>query len=410
MKAFSTFLSSKRRDILKVNEIDRQLILEYFAHLKSQNKCGALTDRTSYVWAITLNKILSECQSEKYPCLTSDKFILRHDLPKSPPVKGASRDIPEDVVEQMEAALDQIATPWRFILILMLSTGARISEILTLNIDCLSQDKEGTYWLTRNLLKQQNDSHQVPIPMEIAVMVKTIIEENEQKHGAKCTLVFPGRNPTNPLNQCTCCRQINRTLRVNDVKHHGKLWHFQNHQCRHYVASKWLDKGIEIHFIQRFLGHHSPENTLVYARIKEARLREANKAFVESRPSNFQVDKSANVLPGMPSASGLLSKMLWVQTLPNGFCTRPSSAKPCDAHIECFACDDFATTRQFRPVFEVELKQGLELAQRANELGLETVEMRQTSKNAILNNYIELLVVQDTVNASEVKYDSSCSK
>ena len=67
----------------------------------------------------------------------------------------------------------------------------------------------------------------------------------------------------------------------------GNVWRFQPHQFRHTVGTNMINNGVPQHIVQRYLGHESPEMTMVYAHIHDQTLRKEIEKYYENRVVNI---------------------------------------------------------------------------------------------------------------------------
>ena len=167
----------------------------------------------------------------------------------------------------------------------------RISELLQLRLDCLTQDVRGTFYL-RFMQGKMRREHTIPVSQEIA----RIVQEQQQaarNSGRSLTLLFSSSRG-NVMKQASFAQRINRLAydhQIRDVG--GKLFRFQSHQFRHTVGTRMVNLGVPHHFIQRYLGHLGPEMTSRYAHIHDATMREKLSEYLQGT----LVDVTGKVVP-----------------------------------------------------------------------------------------------------------------
>lgn len=123
----------------------------------------------------------------------------------------------------------------------------------------------------------------------------------------------------------------------------------QTHRWRHTKATSLINAGVPLHVVQRYMGHTTPEMTMHYAQTLDAT---AKAEFLR-----YQKITREGRLSGA-SASDLYDLMaLETRTdrvLPNGWCTLPP-AQSCDKGNACLTCNLFVTDQRFRGVHEQQL-------------------------------------------------------
>ncbi|WP_437023839.1 hypothetical protein [Streptomyces sp. enrichment culture] len=81
--------------------------------------------------------------------MSADFSIRPEDMPDEPEDTEAGRDLPEEVLRQMCAHLDELEAmrnvETRVAVELLIDTGRRPDEVLTLGYDCLQQDPDGSF-------------------------------------------------------------------------------------------------------------------------------------------------------------------------------------------------------------------------------------------------------------------------
>lgn len=156
---------------------------------------------------------------------------------------------------------------------ILLETGARGNEVLSLTEDCLTSDDTGWY-LTRKTFKT-NKIHTVPISIEIAGIISSQINESK-----KSCAKYKAQNPNgwifihlrSGIALKYSLRMINYRLaglskEINLKDHLGRPIALSSHLFRHTVGTNLINNGVAQHHVQKFLGHESPEMTSVYAQL-----------------------------------------------------------------------------------------------------------------------------------------------
>lgn len=85
-------------------------------------------------------------------------------------------------------------------------------------------------------------------------------------HSSKLLVSEEGKHLAPPI-----IRQALRELRESA----GITRHITPHMLRHTCATQWLERGLDIRYVQKLLGHHSISTTEIYTHVSDQSLREA---------------------------------------------------------------------------------------------------------------------------------------
>ncbi|MDC3412883.1 tyrosine-type recombinase/integrase [Aquibacillus sp. 3ASR75-11] len=219
-------------------------------------------------------------------------MFFKEDFPKNQKQKEDQiKYIPESVINQLEFLLNQnpddviplmndIEKDYVPIVILLMATGWRISDILNLRFqNCLIATNNG-YYLQGDIPKTDVKQHRVPIDEEVVRAIQTIIEQTKEKStrennpegylfvrtsGKRKGKPFAGQSVQRALN---CWAERYKTL-----DQHGNIYHFGNHAFRHTKGVELINLGMNLTHIMKWFAHASPEMTLMYAKIADDTLR-----------------------------------------------------------------------------------------------------------------------------------------
>ena len=275
-------------------------------------------------------------------------------------------------------------------LLVLQATGRRISEICTLNFDCLRQDAQGDWFLFHYQRKMKKEDI-VPIAKETA----TIIREQQQfvinEWGNDFPYLFPVSKPYGkgqPIKQYSFAEHINwlaKEKNICDVN--GRLWRLQAHQFRHTLGTSMINNGVPIHVVSRYLGHTSLEMTLTYAHIHDQTLK---KEFVKFQGKLVDVTGKVVEVDELNSANDIdlqwFKRNVQAQALPNGSCALPAPMKECPHANACLTCTHFRTTIEFLDQHKEQLEQTEKIIDKAKVNGWQRqVEMNERVANNLQN-------------------------
>lgn len=190
------------------------------------------------------------------------QFFFRHvcpreDLASELPKKRRPkrRKLPVVLNEAETVRLIRVAGSLRnqAILMTLYATGLRINELRNLKIEDIDSEamtihvregkggKERYVMLSRNLLE----------------ILRSYWKEYRPKN-----LVFPGRDPASPLGQRTIQKIFRQAKKRAGIKKSASP-----HSLRHTFATRLLENGANIRYIQELLGHSSIQTTMIYTKV-----------------------------------------------------------------------------------------------------------------------------------------------
>lgn len=376
LTCFSEFLAQKWPKSTP-RLLTRELLLEYLGYLPTR-VCASV--RKGHV--LNLRKFLEIASREGWLPIAGEPMIFDEEIPR--PSKLQPRYIPVAVLDQLNSHLGSLKAPWMQMILILQECGMRISELLQLPLDCLSQDAHGTFYLQYMQGKMKRE-HTIPVSQEIARVVQ------EQQQSARATrqaanLLFPSSRGA-VIKQSSFANRINRLAYDQQVRDaSGKLFRFQSHQFRHTVGTRMINLGVPHHFIQRYLGHLGPEMTSRYAHIHDTTIREKLSEYLQGT----LVDVTGQaVQEDGPLDTGELrwfTRNVLAQALPNGYCAIPVVAGPCPHPNACLNCAHFRTDVSFLDVHKVELGETERLMSKANANGWKRqIEMNEQKRNSLVN-------------------------
>lgn len=384
IRVFGKFIVERHPD-LKPQDINRPLALEYSSYLLEEGRSPA--SRRDLL--LDLNTFIERAAREEWLPVSGKRLIFREDLPPVP--RRQPRFIPESVMSQIEAHLPKMEELWRDMMTVLIEGGMRVSELCTIELNCLSQDADEDYFLTyyQHKLKKY---HTIPISVETAEVIKGRIEKVRQE--GKETVYLFSFHPGNPVRQSSFSKKIRAFFHEHQIRDDaGRLWHFQPHQLRHTVGTRMINNGVKQIFVQRFLGHETPVMTGVYAHIHDKTLKDEYEKYMERRGKIIGIDGSS-VAGTEPDAGADAADLQWfkknvlAQALPNGYCGLPLPQGGCPHANACLTCAHFQTDRTFLPQHRAQLTETRRLVQIARTNRWE----RQVEMNEKVEKNLEKII------------------
>lgn len=278
---FTNFLDTIHPNIIDFKDVCRDDIQKYIEYLNTLAKDKTITKNpeqyiSSYI--SNVENFLSYLQlfNEKVaPTINIKKLILPGDKPRIPKKSTTSYIdyIPDFVLEQMFKNINLLSNDIVGVVYVMLKTGLRVSDVLTLNYDCLLR-LNNQYWIEANISKTAVQKHRIPIDTELAKIIAVLIDRTTKlttKENNPKRYIFAstsGKRKGMPITKDAVRMALNRlSKKCNIVDELGNQYHFKNHKFRHTYAIKLLNNGVDILTVQELLAHASPEMTMRYARL-----------------------------------------------------------------------------------------------------------------------------------------------
>lgn len=332
------------------------------------------------------------------PALPADARIHRDEYPRP---RGLNANfIDEYLMEQIESQenLALLAPETRTLLLICRDEGLRISEVLTLNTDCLKKTPAGRWALVH--YKSKDKSYRaIPASRVVVDEIRGQIDRVRQRYGGTCRWLFPKvtANPDGkyPMPYGTVDTRLNAWMsRIDLIDASGAPATVSWHQFRHTLGTRMANAGVSGRTIREVLGHTSWRMQEHYSRISDDTLR---REYEEKYEVRFNLKGQAVRL----QPDGDLSGVEWLaekigrrlHAVAAGWCGR-HIARPCPktAADGCYVCGDFQSAPQFLPIHLDTLARTRELQTAAEAAG----RTRAAEVNARLATGVEHLIARIT--------------
>jgi integrase len=372
---FLHYIENENKQWINLNDLTRSEMEKYFAVLRSDKGDTLHVVRYSLLFVKDFLEYLEKTEHNCAPKKPISTLIFFEDIPGRIYDKDNIKHIPDVVIQQLEKILNTSPKDLKPlmldnsrnlipIIILLLNTGWRISDILNLRYNnCLVHNKG--WYLQGDIPKVEVKSHRVPIEDDVAKIVQTVVEKvktistndnNPEKY------LFPtlsGKRKGLPLSSSNIAVNLNKWAKdYNITDDNGSIYHFKNHSFRHTKGVELVNAGMNLLHIQKWMAHASPEMTLIYARLTDDTLR---KEWIKAKEeSNFL---KINISEGTVSEISDENLLEWeyirnnieAAKVPMGYCM--ASQKMSCPYVEtpCLTCTNFCTTPNNLPEFEAEI-------------------------------------------------------
>ena len=189
-------------------------------------------------------------------------------------MKG-TRPLDNNEIQQVADCFDGIfAIRNRSLFVLGVSTGGRISELLSLKVEDVWQNDAPVTDLLfdRNIVKGGEVSRAVPVNTDGREAIETLMDWHTECYGNVDSdrFLFPSRQTTGAINRRTAHTALKAAFEAAGLN--GKL---ATHSMRKSFAQRLYDQTADIFAVQEMLGHKSVATTQKYLGVNYTTVREA---------------------------------------------------------------------------------------------------------------------------------------
>ncbi|TWS22773.1 phage integrase family protein [Tsukamurella sputi] len=236
------------------------------------------------------------------------------------------RPFPPDVIERIDTLIVDNPDTDPTLRAMIATTrwaGCRISELVSLPIDCLQHSDQGywiEYWMTKTSAWRR-----FPVPDSLATIIRDQQTRVRDTYGPDAEHLFPGARSraaagrTQPWSTSGLRHRLAALFREHDITTSittgEKISGGDVHRFRHTIGMNLLNNGWTQPEVRDFLGHHSDTMTATYARITDDTLARKARQFWDTNPDNG-ADATVERL-----------RARFTTALPNGFCTLPATQR-----------------------------------------------------------------------------------
>ena len=313
---FLNFISTIEPTFNDLRKLSRTHIERYIEHINKESlegpKRGNSNSNHYIIGRLTkIEAFIAYIQLYDYPEASEinvKKLFYQGDKPKRINKQNNIKYIPDYVLDQIIKEFNYLRKEVQPIVLIMLHTGLRISDVLCLKEHCLIK-LNNKYWIETNIRKTGNIDHRIPIDDQLASMISVLINEsilksndlNNPKKYIFCR--YTGRRKGRSYSQSWIRQKLCEFARERKITDEmGKLFLIENHCFRHTYAMKMLNSGVDIIIVQELLAHASPEMTLIYAKLLDNTKRKAFEAAVKNGVFSFNdtgslFDESSTNIP-----------------------------------------------------------------------------------------------------------------
>lgn len=410
---FLNFISSKHSNWNNLKHLEREDIEDFIELLNRNTQTNSkIKNPKRYKINIfkDLNKFLGDMQLFNYemaPEKSIRHLIFSSDKPKEPNINyNEIKYIPDMVLEQLKDNINGLPRKVQLIVLVMLETGFRISDTLTLKFDCLEK-LNGSYFIKNDIMKVSVKNHRVPITDELADILAVWIEKiknKSNKYNNPDEFIFvnlDGKRKSRPTDQRWISRKINILAREENITdENGEVFIFNNHSFRHTYGVKMINtEGVDILVVSELMAHASPKMTMRYAKLVDDSKRKAfDKAVQEGA---FTFTKDGEIIEDIDNEFDVnILNTLWTNhklqaiDTPYGICVQRVNGTctfgkepPCLTCNNGNPCKDLLITENDKDKYKILIQHKQNWIKTARENGRDTLAK---DNNEILGKLVEI--------------------
>ena len=379
-------------------DINRTLTVDLINHISSFKKSADTVGHYISLW----KSFSYFCQENGIIPKSSGRLVFEDDYPKRK--KSQIKDIPDYVLKQLKSKIYFLAKPILLTVEILLETGMRIDEICTLQINCITQDSDGDWWLECSRSKVYKDDR-LFISKELAMKIQEqqkFIRDNFKDNFnylfcttegnswfAKYATKREGRKKreidyfvpiAKRLFQAVVrgyLKQLAHEHNITDVS--GQIYPiWKCHRFRHTHLTDLARKGTGIAHIMQRAGHASAEMAMQYIHLTDDDQKKKMKEVWDNTHFNMEGEIVAPVNPDLDTADmQWIKKGMGMQTTDNGYCTLLWTQTCPHQDLPCKGCGSWVTTLDFLDSHKQELEETEKIIENARVKGYQ----RQIEKN-----------------------------
>ncbi len=387
---FIKFVDECVPELESFSEITRELLIMYFESLmnaKSETTGKPLSKVSIKKGALTLKDILIKGATKGWDVPSDVGYVQRiYDdmIIHNKKLKSNSKEIDDKHKEKIsnerlidlivKTAVQDLERDKNILvasaIVITFQLGLRISEIITLETDCLVQI-DGDMMIDTSTTKLHAERIKILKPAnELVILAVTKLEEHSKPLRAEAELPYLFLNrqrnkkgyPAGLVSHANWNKNhIRPWLRKHTfVDREGNLIDFTSHTFRHAFATYALKGGASIDVISELMNHKSIRGTKHYTHLLQEDIKNRfaevlNEGAIISGKKALQIkDKLKELQPFKGKTVEQVDKLrkaMKIQVLSHGLCTHhPMRNEPCIGDGVCLGCSNFITTPEFLDV------------------------------------------------------------
>ncbi|HCW53769.1 MAG TPA: hypothetical protein DG753_08545 [Clostridium sp.] len=320
---FSKFLYEKYPAIEGLDQLTRDIVLEFLGYVEMQDMCHTTKGQRKGCLRVFLNLIVM------YGWEYTPKMKLLHKSDYGKKVMILPKPISLKVLKELNENIRYLPEVIQKMVFVIQNIGMRVNELCRLKIGSVKTDKEGDYFLEYYQSKVDK-FNRIPIKKDVAQVI--LNQEEETLSRFKDTKYIFTRDGLKPIGQESFSYHINRlAFERNITDEQGNLYRFKSHHFRHTVATGYVNNGMNPNMIRMMLGHRKMKSIMSYIELRDATVIDALEEVFEEQ-NKILANLNGNLIEDTEMKS---------IDLVNGMCTKISNDRMCEKANKCYQCSMF---------------------------------------------------------------------
>lgn len=247
MRSFSAYLSSKHCEVESCAGIDRELLEEYLVYNATEKENGG-----GYRAHLQMLRSMLEIIGKQQEYEHLERLFLTTDIPSA--IQPEFKTYSDAELKQLNAQITKLDEQLTRCLVIHQMLGTRISDTLTLQKDCLSQEN-GVDMITIHQVKTR--TYQKPVSAELAALIRKAIQYTEERYGETQYIFVNEKDISRPLQYMTVKHKFLTLIDKLDLRDDaGKRFTFSSHSLRRAYGVKLTELNLDDWTISKLLGHN----------------------------------------------------------------------------------------------------------------------------------------------------------
>ena len=262
LKRFIRFLGNKYPEIRSFRELNRECIEEYLLYLKTEVRKKSF--RTELIYLRTLIEEISKV----FDSPDMQQLFLSSDIPRDRRV--LYRYYSDSELKRLNREIIKMDEQIARALILHEMLGTRISDTLTLAVDCLFR-KDGKPYIRIDSVKGHQYSK--PVSEDVVKRVTKAIQYTRKRYGETHYIFVKKDDTERPMTYSRIYYQIASMIHEKNLRDdNGNLFGVGTHMFRHNYGRKLTEMHVDDLTISKLLGHADMQTVSNYRRLSNEQL------------------------------------------------------------------------------------------------------------------------------------------
>lgn len=346
LNLFSKFINEKHPEIASLTELDRAIMEEYFAYVRTSklNTRGASKRIGGLKLFFETLQLMGEEEAPLKTLIISKDYHTKD--------KALPKYFSDNELKQLNEHINELPLQLARMFFVIQNVGMRISDLCTMKVDCLKSTGKENY-LLRYYQPKSNKWNTVPINDIVGNTIKEAIKKSKEEFGDDCKYVF-AQSKNKCISSDTFSYHMNQLSFNNNIfDDTGNLLRIKSHVFRGTVATQYANLGIDLNVIKMMLGQSSLGVLKHYVTIHDVNMIECMKSItLEDNEYIANIGNIENI-----DKSKITDDNVIATPLPNGSCTKSLESGKCAHANACYSCRMFKPNRIYLKLYKRQLQE-----------------------------------------------------